>query len=155
VIIRLKWLLIVSAVCLGYEFLSNLNDMIYLCITNYKISTEKPILDRLVHVRNLCIKADVRINDLKFNHPQSSLNEIHTYLIQAIGEYRRMVLQCINPIYWVKLVLFLPQRIIYYLGFNANGIFTKLLNFIYWIVNTLIALYPNEIKMIIESVIKN
>lgn len=151
----LKGILIVSAICLVYEFLCNLNDMIYLCVTNYKINTNKQISNRLIHIRRLCIRANVRINDLVFYHPENSENTIQDYVIQASGEYRRLVFQCINPIYWVKCILFLPQRIVSYFNFNVEGIVAKVFNLLYWVINILCQLYSDEVKSFIDVIIEN
>lgn len=151
----LKTILIITGICIVYEFLSNFCDMMYLYKTNYKINTNKQVLDRMIHVRNLCAKAHVLMDRHVFESPDRFEDVIHKYTFQAAGEYRHRVLQCLNPVYWVKCVLFLPQRIIGYFDFNVESIATKIFNSLYWVVNILVQLYSSEVKTFIDTIIKN
>lgn len=58
-------------------------------------------------------------------------------LVEAQGVFLSRVLNSFNPIFWFELIIFLPKNILTYLGFNPEGIFTKLLQLIWWIIGAI------------------
>lgn len=58
-------------------------------------------------------------------------------LEQAIGTYLDRVKECISPIYWIDLILFLPRNILNYLKIDKDKIYYRIINIclsaIWWI----------------------
>lgn len=61
-------------------------------------------------------------------------------LAETLGFYKRKTFESLNPILWLDFIIFLPQKIIVYLGFSDAKYYkfiSKLLNTIYWILSFL------------------
>lgn len=52
---------------------------------------------------------------------------------QAIGVYQSRAIDAINPIYWLKLLVFLPGRALSAIGVNQTSIASRILQFLYWL----------------------
>lgn len=78
---------------------------------------------------------------------------------EAEGVFKKNMINSINPIYWIELILFLPQSLLKYLGLNADSLAFKLWNifltFVWWVICTLITLFQPEIKQIIIKLMGN
>ncbi|MFZ2316101.1 MAG: hypothetical protein WAW86_10660 [Gammaproteobacteria bacterium] len=65
------------------------------------------------------------------------INNMHSFFCQAIGVYKKRCFDSINPLYWIDFVLFLPQKIIIYLGLDQGSkvaaAIVKTINVIYWV----------------------
>ena len=146
----IKCILIISALWFVIELFSNVGDMLYLLKTNAKLHAGEHILDRLIHVRDLCYKAGVCVDSHYFKYPDRNYTGISNYIVQAIGEYKHRALRCLNPVYWVKCLFFLPKNIIGYFGGNSESILAKTINGVYWLIGITVQLYPTETKNIIE-----
>ena len=64
------------------------------------------------------------------------------YNMQAMAEakevYRRRMVNALNPLVWLEVIVFLPQRVLQYLGASPDTVSAKILNFIYWIATPLL-----------------
>lgn len=78
---------------------------------------------------------------------------IEILFIKSHGYYRQKFLQNFNPFYWINVIIFLPQRIIYYLGINYKMKTIHLLNLIYWICSIIFTIYNDEIVTYIKDLI--
>lgn len=78
-------------------------------------------------------------------------------LFEAKGNYWSRFKNSFNPLYWLKIIIFIPKYLFAYLGIPANNILIKILQLIYWIVGisftVLISVFPDEVKMFILSFI--
>lgn len=81
-------------------------------------------------------------------------DNIYISFLETHGYYRHIFLQNFNPFYWIKLIIFLPQNLINYLGIKANKKSVKIINVIYWIFTSIFAIYNNEITTYIKETIK-
>lgn len=76
---------------------------------------------------------------------------------EAIGVYKSRVFNTINPLYWIQLIIYLPRRVLFNLGYKKNNFFVKLLQCIWWIVSGISAflysLYKTEIDTTIKSIL--
>lgn len=86
---------------------------------------------------------------------KDNVNVIKIEFIKSHGYYKHKFFQNFNPFYWINFVLFLPQNIIYYLGFKRKSKSIKLLNIIWWIFSIIFAIYQNEITTFIKELIKS
>ena len=79
-------------------------------------------------------------------------------LLEAKGIYWSRFINSINPLYWLKIVLYIPKYILSYLGLNADSIIIKISQLIYWIFGILftiaISVFSDEVKSFILSFIK-
>jgi hypothetical protein len=78
----------------------------------------------------------------------------------AIGVYRRRILQTFNPLFWIETVIFLPKKILVYLGVkNSESVVIKLLQIVWWgfgiLIAVLIAVYQQELAIKIKPFIQN
>lgn len=69
-----------------------------------------------------------------------------TMFDEAVGEYRHRIIDTINPIFWLEAVIFLPQKILTYLGMNTDSVFTKIFQLIYWIGTVLVWLFNDQLR---------
>lgn len=81
-------------------------------------------------------------------------DKIYNLFLEAHGYYRYLFRQNFNPFYWIKLIIFLPQNILYYLGFNFKRKFLNIINFIWWLCSIVFAIYNDEITSYIKELIK-
>ena len=75
----------------------------------------------------------------------------------AIGSFRKNIVDCINPIFWLDLIVNFPKHIIDYLGFDEKSKATKaiklLSTFIWWLIAAGLILFKSQIQsFIIEQV---
>ncbi len=73
--------------------------------------------------------------------------------LEARGVYRSRMKDSFKLSYWIKLIIFLPKNIIQYLGLNAETIFTKIFQLIYWIIDSvLIVYYRDELLLSFQKI---
>jgi hypothetical protein len=69
---------------------------------------------------------------------------MHGLFLEAIGVYKKRVNNSINPLYWLEVIFFFPEKIINYFGLNNGSqtiiIVSKTFNAIYWTVGIVITL---------------
>lgn len=85
------------------------------------------------------------LQNLQFNGQIGEVhvpNTIDIYLIQAKGILEKRMIEALSPLYWIDIFIFLPQKIITYLGFKLDNKKTeaiaRFIDVIYWIVVILI-----------------
>lgn len=79
---------------------------------------------------------------------------INNAFLEARGFFKKRMLESFNPMYWLKLIIYLPKNIIKYLGLNTDTIFTKIFQIIFWIADTLLfVIYQDEISIFIKNII--
>ncbi len=75
--------------------------------------------------------------------------------LEAKGVYKKRIKDSINPIEWIILIVYLPQRVLTSIGITEQKGLTIILQGIYWIVgiifSVIFSLYPEEIRTIFES----
>lgn len=69
------------------------------------------------------------------------------------GYYKHIFLQNFNIFYWIKFVIFLPQKILFYLNPRFKKKTLHFFNFIYWILGAIFTIYNNEITSYIKDLI--
>ena len=79
--------------------------------------------------------------------------EVMTSFIKAHGYYRHHFILNFWPFYWIKLLLFLPQSVIKYLGLNTRKQTPRLFNVIWWICGAIYTVYNVEIISYIKELI--
>ena len=71
------------------------------------------------------------------------------------GVLKERIFGTINPIYWLNIIIFLPQKIVKYLGLKETSILAKILNLLWWIIGIPITLlqdsFSDKLKVLIEK----
>ena len=95
------------------------------------------------------------------NFPSSLENFVvitNKTFLQLIGIFKKRCWETFNPLYWLNLLIYLPQNLLQYLGFSGKNIFTKLLQLLWWIIGIFTAtatqLYPDLFRQIVEQVLQ-
>ncbi len=78
-------------------------------------------------------------------------------LQEAKGNYWSKFINSFNPFYWLRFILFIPKNIFSYLGLKEECIVIKIFQLIYWFIGVvctfIIAIFPEEIKNFIFSIL--
>jgi len=77
------------------------------------------------------------------------LKESRDILLRAKGYYKVEALKCINPIYWIEFIVFLPREIIRYFSTKNDSkptsVLTNIIQILYWLISIIFA-YLNYVK---------
>lgn len=69
---------------------------------------------------------------------------------EASGVFKSNILESLNPLYWIQSIIFLPKKVLSYLGLNPETIIIKLLQLLYWMISLCISIvnlsYPDMIS---------
>lgn len=78
---------------------------------------------------------------------------------RSIGVYRSRMLETFNPLYWVKVVVYLPKQVVGYLGASPDSTLVKVIQVVYWglvpVLGWLYTLFKTEIDQFIKGFIKS
>jgi len=76
---------------------------------------------------------------------------------EAIGVYKKRAIDSVNPIEWIILIVYLPQRLLASIGITKQKALINILQGLYWLIGVsstiVFALYPVEIRSAIESLL--
>ncbi len=79
---------------------------------------------------------------------------IKKYFRTTIGFFKVKMWEALNPLYWIKKVIFLPQELIRYIGFPKElktvGIVVRILNIIYWLIIIFLAILHLKLTLIVS-----
>ncbi len=76
-------------------------------------------------------------------------------LCEVVGYYKSRRNENINPLFWIKVIVFLPKLMIRFLGFESFKTLTNLIQMIYWIIGIAGALFSREeIRSFIRNLFK-
>ncbi len=103
---------------------------------------------------NMIANTSISMMNNIFTNTEVNINYFQFAFLEARGVYRSRMLESFKPSYWASLVIFLPKNIIQYLGLDANTIFTKIFQLIYWLIDSiLIAYYQEDIILFFQELI--
>lgn len=89
-----------------------------------------------------------------FAYDKRPFSYINHAFLEARGVYRSRMIDSFKISYWIKLIVFLPKNIISYLGLNADTIFTKIFQIIFWVIDSiLIVVYQDKITIFVKNTI--
>ena len=74
---------------------------------------------------------------------------------RAEGAFRARALECFSPFYWIESLLFLPQKIIKYIGLNSDNVFSRISQILYWIIVPLLVAFRTNIYHYILELLRN
>ena len=69
------------------------------------------------------------------------------------GVYRQRMFDSLNPVYWIELIIYAPEKLLTYLGFDETKILFKtcniLLTFIWWSIMSIIIFFRPQLQQLI------
>jgi hypothetical protein len=73
-----------------------------------------------------------------------------------VGAYRRRTLEALNPLWWVESIVFLPQRLLMFVGLPGDKALAKFILVLWWIVTTTTgvawAIFEDEIRESVRQI---
>lgn len=73
---------------------------------------------------------------------------------KAKGTFRMNMMECISPLYWVQLVVFLPVKLCGYLGISETKAIPKLLQAVYWLSAPLLLIFRSQLYEFIVQLLQ-
>ena len=73
---------------------------------------------------------------------------------KAKGTFRMNMMECISPLYWVQLVVFLPVKLCGYLGISETKAIPKLLQAVYWLSAPLLLVFRSQLYEFIVQLLQ-
>lgn len=64
------------------------------------------------------------------------------------------MMECISPLYWVQLVVFLPVKLCGYLGISETKAIPKLLQAVYWLLAPLLLIFRSQLYEFIVQLLQ-
>lgn len=90
------------------------------------------------------------------NNNSDMVNNILRLISEIKGVLKERLWGTINPIYWLNAIIFLPQKILKYLGLKESSITAKILNLLWWFIAIPIAIlqeyFSDKLKTLIEKI---
>lgn len=74
---------------------------------------------------------------------------------KAYGTYRARIFESFSPLYWINSIIFLPKKLLEYIGLSGESIFVKIAQVIYWIATPSLIFFRNDIYNYIAALISN
>lgn len=74
-------------------------------------------------------------------------------LSEAKGSFKGRLLEAFSPLYWANCVIYLPRKILEYLGLDTSGITCRILQIIYWLCTPLLVLFRDNIYQYIAELL--
>lgn len=74
-------------------------------------------------------------------------------LAEAKGIFKGRIIEAFSPLYWINCIVYLPRKILDYLGLDTNGIFCKVAQIIYWIVTPFLVAFRDNIYQYITGLL--
>lgn len=72
---------------------------------------------------------------------------------QATGTFKHRILENFSPIFWVDCVIYLPRKIIEYLGLKGDTVPVKVLQLLYWLATPLLLIFRENIYQCVISLV--
>jgi hypothetical protein len=166
--------LVVNAV--NWCRLNRLENQYYLWLKDYTdfahLAEKRQLLKKLMKTANV---ADAYVNRTQpmgfgiiasgkcnvfeqFPSNESDIVKITLYKIsEARGVFKANFWETFNPLYWIQFVLFLPKKMLTYLGTSPDFVITKLCQLIWWIawasVSALKIMYPDFFPTVLPQLL--
>ncbi len=131
----------------------NLSNLLYLRITLGLINDDFETTKRMIHTRRLCSKAGLNCHRY-FDDPMFNKKELRGIICMAYGEYEHRCKEALNPFYWIKTIIFLPQSLIKYFGGNSDNLISKIFVFIFWLITGYTTIFIPELRNYILAFFK-
>ncbi|MEM8764813.1 MAG: hypothetical protein AAGD88_13425 [Bacteroidota bacterium] len=87
----------------------------------------------------------ISVFDNLMNKREDIVGVIENRFNQAIGVYKKRFKESFNPLFWIDLVIKLPEYLMSFFGVLPEKILVKVLNLLYWIILIVLGLNKYEI----------
>lgn len=177
----MKTLAICFFICLIYRFLTNVTSYFrtkyyerkYIAYLSRKFNNFEEYTPPVVKlfkeadIKDLAIRTSgsigygyIKVGSVSMFQNLSALrNDViiavqHSFKV-AIGTYKMRIVECFSPLFWVKFALYLPSRILGYIGLDEKSTFTKIIQVAYWVLTPLLIVCRTELyDLIIQFLIQ-
>jgi len=78
---------------------------------------------------------------------------VYHLFAQTKGTYKLRIFESFSPLYWIKLILFLPQNLFAYLGVKSEVIFVKLFQILWWGITPFLIIFRHKIYIFVFKII--
>ena len=74
---------------------------------------------------------------------------------EAIGVYKHRMIESVNPIVWMKVIIFLPRYVMDYIGIEPGKKSSRVIHFIGWIIEIFCAVFLEKVfERMVEQIIR-
>ncbi len=83
--------------------------------------------------------------------------DIHTtqitrdYFLKALGVFNRRCINCLNPLYWIEFILFLPKHLASFFNAKPESITTKIFQVVWWLLAPIAIAFRDQIYNFFSS----
>lgn len=103
--------------------------------------------------------SQVRIIDHFPSNRYDMVSGIEYIILNCKSTFYSRMIEALSPIYWIELIIFMPQKLIEYLNFNESVTFNRFLNIVWWIFcfiwGGVSFLYQDELSSLIKNSLPN
>ncbi|NQU29988.1 MAG: hypothetical protein HQ525_04915 [Anaerolineae bacterium] len=82
---------------------------------------------------------------------QEIVNHVLRMFHEAIGIYRHRVFEALNPLYWLEVIVFLPKRVLEYVGVSPDTALANVAQVIYWIMDFFFVIFKTDLANLIRN----
>lgn len=104
---------------------------------------------------NQIATGDASIIENMFVQRDDIVQSMLHYFNDAISTFRLRIIQNFNPIFWLECIIFLPKKLVEYLGITSSTLFINFFQLVYWTFSVIYSLYKNEINKFIQDFLSN
>lgn len=175
--VKMMWILICLGCCFLYRFLSNRADL--QSIQNYKEKyeafLETPDASFAIHeaaVKRLFQRAKIKDVSLSYCEPvgygklrtgsvslfnnmgstrDDAVFAMRQCFLKAEGVFQENLSECFSPLYWIRTIIFLPNRICEYFGGTEDQVLAKVLQLVYWVLVPIALVWRDSLYLFIRQ----
>lgn len=142
----------VALFVIAYNFLENLQNVCRLKrwqkrYNNYARGAYHD--KRVIENRNLC---DDLFEKAGLDRKNAISNDRFS---EAIGVYKHRMIESINPIVWMRVIIFLPRYVMDYIGIEPGKKSLRVIHVIGWIIEILCAVFLEKVfERMVEQIIR-
>lgn len=134
-----------------------------------EIRERKPIIQELIQLSSVKLPVQsVNIPDYKFGLVTVKKVNCLDYMLQGHGVvemavietldytrgvYKQRMKDAVNPLYWINIMIFLPQELLHYFDYSVGNLFIKLINVVWWAFNLYLSLHSDLVKEFIYTLL--
>ena len=144
-----------------YDYLKNHNNMEIFKKTSEVIDLFKKAKIKDIYILTTTDRGFISLSFFNSfpSHFKEQASAAQKYFYIAEGTFSKNIKDCINPLYWIDLIVFAPKYIFEYLEITSNNFFIKFLKLfftiIFWFISVLIIpVFQDEIKLMIINLLK-
>ena len=71
--------------------------------------------------------------------------------LKAEGVFQENLSECFSPLYWIRTIIFLPNRICEYFGGTEDQVLAKVLQLVYWVIVPIALVWRDSLYLFIRQ----